>query len=1592
MDITVDQHARDTSAWREQPGSADLYIDAGVRHLRLRACSRDGVVLFDDVVPNNRDLRELVAAYHIGDRFGTGAAARVFITGKLAGTVRDSLGGGKVVLPAALFWLAARELLARSENSAVNSLAMLDLSASGYLLVGIERSGALKDDLLLLNPRCGAGSGINLDRVLQKLALQREEVDPLLSDYLGEAGRVRREAVNVRADRCGVFASSATVSDKNQGIPLDVALAATLKSEVLKACRRLPRGFDKVCLTGRIFRWQYARDCAADLLRERGVQEITHDPENTQVLEALRNMEQRIGAASLVQPDARLLQHAEPEEYPSFVDLKSRYEANGRYLRLADDVLPPSRPQRLTEHPVILGLDVGSTMAKAVLADAASGESLFMRACSNAGDTIETVKRIFRELRADGVEQLALRGIGITGSARYQVQQALARIYPALEERISVLVENYAHARGSIDHARQHIRRLQSQGITGINEQFCILIDIGGEDTKISTIALEQAELFDNAMNLKCSAGTGSLMDTLGTMFESDSIAAACEQAYRAPRSFAINATCAVFLMENASRLQAQGVPRAEILASANWAIVENMARSLWNQLELPGNAVVLLHGQTMLSEPLPLAVTHRLQSYLGSPVYALVPPNPGHRACIGLIRNLQQAALPGFAYIRLGDFIDTHFEKHVIVCKGAACGDRSARCNRCSLRCQGTDGGRIAFTLGGCTAINELLGRKVKHLAPVKQPRDAYQEIWDFIDIRHPRSEDPRRLVIPRSFVVSEWAYFLAQIFAGLGIPVHVDTVREQDILDAQPDFNIDSCAPQIGAVGQYRRLARAPHGMILVPQIETLPTDGKSRGLACTTNQGGVAVAMNLASMANPAARFHLFHLNLDRLDAGFLSAQLHDRLAPVFRCYGVAPSPDELSTLVERALADHRRLRAEVADLAAGMAEEALAEGRPVALVVGREYILNPGIYDSHIRRLLRDKQMTVIPSYVLDMDLDEDFSHIYWRNPHFIVSLLNAVAHRSLHLRLRHARLREVFRRIETASADSMLPVVQVSTFSCGPDSVTAHYISAIMKMRPFLLIQSDAVIKELAHLENRVNTYVKQLEQGLHGSLQVTGGEAGFEMRKIDSLSSQAPLNRETDVLYFPTLSDNRPLCAVLRGAGFTCIDNYDDDTYNLPELVKRGRRAAGDAVCTPLASMYADLLRAREDFVRRSQAGDPRVAGKQRLLFFDSQGAGPCRQGQYPHVHRLLYYQAARVGDGAAADNPACNALPGGGIIQLLVGKENEGYDAGFDEWVLLRAYQGVILQGVLHGLLFRGGALCRDYAEYRRFLADYRALKQEIYRRLESFHGPGPTGRRLLQTAGGKLVFGMPLRYLLYRLHGREFNAPLRRFADTWIASRPPPADPLKICITGEGYMRVSQAEDIFRILLATVGFRRFSLELTPLMSFLEYLLDEAELNSRAAIDVAGSDAAALGREKTRLRRIRLLRVVLRQVLARPLYRAARLARPGARARRVENAQVRLPPQRPLGELAPYVGEALTELRHGVDVLLNVGPNGCMVSSMGEVLTPRIVEAAGAAKGRIQNLFSADGDVNEELLTLVVLKAMGPERFYNARFVAQTA
>ena len=1547
------------------PETDILVVDAGVECLCAFGLAADGRIMARWTAPSSEGFTS--------ENFPEPKreSISVYITGKMFKLAQNYWKSGRYLPYPAVMWSAA------SSHAAGQSVALIELSASGYRLLGVGPDGKLKDDLLVTHPRCGAGVGFNIDRVLQKLGLSKGRVDSLLSGYLGEKGGAQRRELHTRADRCGVFASSATVSDKNQGIPLSYALAVTLKSEVFKACCHLKQPFDEVWLTGGVFEWQFCRDCATDYLCGVGVRYIRHDRDRTLVVQGVRHFLNK-GAASLSAEGAGVLKEPSLHEYPSFLDLREELERGYRFVRLRAGHV---QEKVSGDEPLLVALDAGSTMAKVLVTVADGKRVLYKGVFNNAGDTLETVRAVFFSLREQDLSVIRVLAVGLTGSARYQIRQALIATYPQLAGRIVVLVENYAHARGSVELAREHLLRLRKAGITDVEEKRCILVDVGGEDTKISSIDFPKAELFDNVMNIKCSAGTGSLLDSLAALFRIPDIQSAADMAMRAPKAYALNATCAVFLLEDARFLQAEGRGQPEILASAIWAVVENMSRTLWKQIAIPEHAIILLHGQTMQSDPFPLAVAERMQEIAGGRAYCLVPPDPGHRACFGLITTMTLEKWGSPVSLRLQGFTDKLFEKRIVQCRGAACGDHDARCNRTQLSGMDTGGKRVRFLLGGCSAVNEQEpSRREKTCAS----RDLYGEVWTFISDRLPVSSDPDRLVLPRSFAASEWGLFFAEIFLSSGIPVHTDNVVEKDIRRGRAYFQIDTCAPHIGAVGQMLRLAGQPHGMILAPQIEFLPVRGESLSRTCTINQGGMAVAMGIAQTVVPGSRIHLFHVDLKMQDLDMLAHKLFPKMRPVYDYYGVQIDFHEFRERVHRGMNACSELRKEAGDFAAASGREVLATGDDIALVVGREYILNPGVYDSHVGRLLRDKGLAGIPAYLLDVQCDPNFNHVYWRNAHQIATLAAAGAKGAVHRVVRHRGLKKLLQGIEEED-NRLLPLVQVSTFLCGPDSVTNPLVETLVKQRPYLRIQSDAAIKELAHLENRINTYVKQL--ACEGRFHFSGNGELFDVELFQSFTHQEPPDPRTDVIAFPTLSDNRSLVAVLRSAGFTCIDNYSED-YRLTEAIARGRAVAGDAVCAPLAAVYGDVLSIVKMF-RKHRAVDPEFAGKKRLLIFNNKGLGPCRQGQYVEIHKLFLQQGGlSTGEGSREDDD---------FIRFLVSHENRGFNAAFPQWVFLRGIQSAVLQGVLHQLWADGIARCFSATEVQLFQKAFDTLKRELNEVLQQIC-PSLRAQRLVSRTGGWKVPATLVKFFAYGFHRNPLVPKLRKFRRIWCV-RSKPRRPIRIHIDGEVYMRTAQFEHLHREIVRLIGQRKVEITYTPVWCFLDYKLAGMMMRSREAVQESKEEIARssdtvfqeqrrefLRKQQKRYYTVLGIEKALRHILAAPLYRAAGLGMPESMPKVLETAGVVVSTRRPGGELMPFVGEAVLKLQKGYDLILNVAPEGCMVSSMGEALGRSIQRACPEAHGRVLPLFSQQGDIQREQLEQALLRALGPETLLNGK------
>ena len=1572
-----------------------VMIDAGVEFIKAECFKVNGdecsELLFGSV-ENAVNLNGFLSSKEL-NTYISKKTSRVFITGKLANSAASLLDDAVEIIPAAALWAGAKMAVKERAGCDDASLGVIDLSASGYTIVCVDHRGELVDDCLVKNPSCGAGCGENLMRILQKLNVDPEDVDGLLHEFSGIDGEEKRKLIPVRADRCGVFSSSATISDKNQGIPLTHALAVTMKSEVEKACDRFPERAGTVILTGGVFRWKFARECAEDSLKKKGAYRVRFDSEGLFYIDGLRYLAEKRGVSFSGKSRLVLNKATHPEPVPGFKLIHQQYLESRQFCR-ENEIAEPGFNGRVCEIPVSMAFDIGSTMAKMVMVNSQTGEILDRGAWSNHGDTIETVKQIFRDISCKHGNEFCIQNIGVTGSGRYQVQRVIECVYPHLKSRIHLLVENYAHARGSIKSAKEHIASLKENHGICLDESMCVIVDIGGEDTKISVVSLGHEELLDNAMNVKCSAGTGSLMDTLASLLNIISIKDAYMKAYNSETAFSIDATCAVFLMENARKMQAEGYPEDSILASCVHAIVENMARTLWDQVELPKNSLVLLHGQTMQSDPLPLAVTRRLQTYMKSDIFCLVPSSPGYRACIGLLETISKTeAGPVTDTCRLDHFINMEFEKKLIECRGAACGDKNARCYRTLLKgvIPGS-GEKIAMRLGGCTAVNELEG---KNLKAAKKHRNTYKNIWEYITGRMPFSENENRLVIPRSFAVSQQAYFLALLFEKIGIPVHVDSLREEDIMNGRKYFDIDVCAPCIGSTGQFIRLAGSSHGFILAPQIDFLSSEN-SLGRTCTTNQGGVVIACQNALKNYPESRFHFMTLNMKDTDPVKMGRELYPQCEKIFSHYKIDVSREKFYKAVEDSIADNARLFADTASLAAEYIEHAIDHQLSINLVCGREYILNPGIYDSHIGKLLSDKNIVAIPSYIFDVDSNETFSSIYWKNPHDIVSVIDAVSKKIFHRYVKDDKLRGLIKRIETGKTNSSLTTSLVATFRCGPDSVSIPLINEITKNVPSLLIQSDLMIAELAHLENRVNTHVNQVSGGLIREADYRGCKE-FDFSVLSEMST-AGVNPETDVLYFPTMSDNRMIAAVFRAAGITTIDNYSNTSGSLESRGRRGRDFVGDSVCTPLSVVFSDILDALDDFHRRKKENDPLVKNKERVLVFMHGGDGPCRLGQYVNIFKLNLLNSFRS---HYDEDKSSGFFPLYIMENLFSGLEGKkDYYIDIEPWTALQALQSIVIKGILHTLYFEASALCNDKEEYDRMCESLEECRQKLFEIFEYNTRPSLVKTAVVKMFKTYIRKAAPLsEYFCYGLYNNNgIRKVLREFSDVWIRKdHDPETKKLRIHVDGEVYMRVALAEGIHENLLSFLGFGSFKMTYTPVWCVFEIVLHERIRDAHRSIKLLEEEMKekeGAGKRKNILETIKEKRKFIdstagsintvRKIFIDPLYRAAGIGQPPVIEEVLACASTVIPTLKPVGELCAYVGEVIWKLEHGTDIVLNVLPEGCMVSSMGQSLTDSILRNVSSSQGRIQHLTSLNGEINDDVLKTVILKALGPEECFD--------
>jgi predicted CoA-substrate-specific enzyme activase len=192
----------------------------------------------------------------------------------------------------------------------------------------------------------------------------------------------------------------------------------------------------------------------------------------------------------------------------------------------------------------VLGVDLGSTTAKAVVLDAdgeiRGAQVVQMGAVSRAG----VARAIDLALEEAGVTRQEIARTISTGYGR--------RLVPGVDRTFTEIT---CHARGAA--------RL-SPGVR-------LVIDIGGQDSK--AIAVDEDGLVDRfAMNDRCASGTGRFFDVLGRALEVP-IEEVSDLALAGTQDLEVSSMCATFAETEVISLLAEGAEPADIAASVHHAV-----------------------------------------------------------------------------------------------------------------------------------------------------------------------------------------------------------------------------------------------------------------------------------------------------------------------------------------------------------------------------------------------------------------------------------------------------------------------------------------------------------------------------------------------------------------------------------------------------------------------------------------------------------------------------------------------------------------------------------------------------------------------------------------------------------------------------------------------------------------------------------------------------------------------------------------------------------------------------------------------------------------------------------------------------------
>ena len=828
--------------------------------------------------------------------------------------------------------------------------------------------GALEERM---NGSCAGGTGAFIDQMATLMNVSVQELDAL---------SLKHEKIYPIASRCGVFAKSDIQPILNQGGRKEDVAASIFQAVVDQTVAGLTQGRElkgKIVFLGGPLHFLMG-------LRERFVDTLKLDADHA-IFPKDGDCFAAMGAALCAADYATapfedvLKKLEESVETTTAVDtmppLFNDQEEYDAFCARHNANHPPEVDAKTYTGPAWLGIDAGSTTTKLALITA-DGGLLYTYYHSNEGNPVAIVLEQLKEIYALCGDRIQIKGAAVTGYGEDLIKNAFSCDLG--------LVETMAHYK-----AAAHFR-----------PDVDFIIDIGGQDMKCFKI--RNGAVDSIMLNEACSSGCGSFIETLAKALGYN-IADFSKLGLFTQKPVNLGSRCTVFMNSSVKQAQKDGASVADISAGLSTSIVKNAIYKVIRAASADDlGEHIVVQGGTFLND----AVLRAFEQELGRNVTR--PTIAGLMGAFGAALAARDLHLDHSSLLTADDL--AHFTHKA---RPATCGLCT---NHCSLTVNSFDGGRRFVSGNRCS---RPLGEE-----PSRQPDLMRYKYAKLRAMQGNGAGDGSRgtMGIPFGLNMYENLPFWFTLLTHLNFRVVLSPESSRKLyLKGQRTIPSDTvCYPAKLLHGHVEALVEAGVDSIFYPCMPYNFDEGKSDN---NYNCPVVAyypelLAANVPDLKKVRYFNPYFGLHRPRDFAKRAEAWFAEQFQIPKR---------ETAAAVKAAYAAYDDYKNDLRAKAQEFIAQARKEERPILIVAGRPYHMDP-----EINHGIND----LITSYGFVLITEDSVAYLEDKAPRHV---LNQWTY--------HARMYNAAR---YACTQPDMEVIQLVSFGCGIDAITGDEMRSILE--------------------------------------------------------------------------------------------------------------------------------------------------------------------------------------------------------------------------------------------------------------------------------------------------------------------------------------------------------------------------------------------------------------------------------------------------------------------------------------------------------------------------------------------------------------